>query len=287
MTFPSPKTREEKTNKHRDLGGRFGVSGFPTLKWFPKGSKEPEDYDGGRDTQDIIDFINKKAGAKGRVAKAASDVVILDSANFDTIVKDTNKNVFVEFYAPWCGHCKKLAPTWEKLANVFKNEKDVVIANIDADKYGDVGSRYGVSGFPTIKYFPKNNKDGVPYEQQRELFDLVKWLNEQTGAKRQVNGRLDDGAGRVGTLDELANTYLTSTTKDGVIKKAEGILSSLTGDDAKNGDVYVRYMKAIAKKGNSFVETERERLTKLLEGSITSSKLDEFTIKVNILAQFK
>jgi protein disulfide-isomerase A6 len=275
-------------DKHRDLGGRFGVSGFPTLKWFPKGAPTaPEDYEGGRDAQEIIEFINKKTGGKGRVAKASSDVVILDSTNFDAIVKDSGKHVLVEFYAPWCGHCKKLAPIWEKLATIFKNEKDVVIANIDADKYGDVGTKYGVNGFPTIKFFSKDNKDGQAYEQQRELADFVTFINTATGAKRTVSGRLDETAGRVSQLDEVASTFLSSTTKDGEAKKAEGVVKGLSGDEAKNGDVYVKYMKAISKKGNSFVETEKERLTKLLDSSITPSKADEFTIKKNILAQFK
>lgn len=47
---------------HRDLGSRFGVRGYPTLKWFPKGSTDPEDYSGGRSADDIISFVNQKAG---------------------------------------------------------------------------------------------------------------------------------------------------------------------------------------------------------------------------------
>ena len=62
--------------------------------------------------------------------------------------------------APWCGHCKSLAPTYEKVATAYKAEPDIVIAKMDADKYKTVPGRYGVSGFPTLKWFPKNNKDG-------------------------------------------------------------------------------------------------------------------------------
>jgi len=46
---------------HKDLGGRFDVHGFPTLKWFPKGSTTPESYEGGRSADDIITFVNNKA----------------------------------------------------------------------------------------------------------------------------------------------------------------------------------------------------------------------------------
>jgi len=275
-------------DKHRELGGRFGVSGFPTLKWFPKGSTTPEDYDGGRDTQEIIDFINRKAGTRGKVGKAASDVVVLDSTNFDKIVLDSNKDVLVEFYAPWCGHCKKLAPIWDKLASIYKNEDDVVIANIDADKHNDVGGRFGVSGFPTIKFFPKDNKAGVPYEGARELADFVKFVNEKTESKRSISGRLDDTAGRISHLDELVGSFLSSTTKEEIIKKAEGIIKSLGSEEAKHAETYLTYMKVIVKKGVGLVEKEVERLGKMIDGgSLTGNKIDEFTVKKNILSAFK
>ena len=69
----------------------------------------------------------------------------------------------VEFYAPWCGHCKHLIPVYEKLAAAYQNEKEVVIAKIDADNaaHKELASKYGVSGFPTLKWFPKGSKDKV------------------------------------------------------------------------------------------------------------------------------
>lgn len=50
-------------DSERELGGRFEVRGFPTIKWFPKGSTEPEDYSGGRSAEDFVDFINEHTGA--------------------------------------------------------------------------------------------------------------------------------------------------------------------------------------------------------------------------------
>ncbi len=47
---------------HRDLGTKFGVQGFPTLKWFPKGKTDPEEYEGGRDLNDFAQFIARKTG---------------------------------------------------------------------------------------------------------------------------------------------------------------------------------------------------------------------------------
>ncbi|AQK69405.1 Protein disulfide-isomerase like 2-1 [Zea mays] len=75
-----------------------------------------------------------KAGTNVKIAAIPSSVVVLTSETFDSIVLD-------EFYAPWCGHCKHLAPIYEKLASVFKQDDSVVIANLDADKHTDLAKK--------------------------------------------------------------------------------------------------------------------------------------------------
>jgi len=271
---------------HKDLGGRFDVHGFPTLKWFPKGSKTPENYEGGRSADDIIKFINEKAGTNAKVKKAATDVTDLDDANFDSIVLDSSKDVLVEFYAPWCGHCKHLAPVWDKLATAFKNEQNVVIAKIDADKYRDIGSRYGVSGFPTLKWFPKDNKDAVAYEGGREVNDLVSYVNLHSGTARSVDGKLDSNAGRVSALDDLAKQFVSGADFAGLLKKAEEAAKGLSAKDSFSGKVYLKVMSSIKEKGVGFVATEVTRIERLMQGSITGEKLDEFTKRTNILHAF-
>jgi len=144
---------------HKDLGGRFGVSGFPTLKWFPKGSTTPEDYTGGRDTEGLTTWINNKIGSSVRVMKPATAVKSLTQSTFDKVVMDKNKDVLVEFFAPWCGHCKALAPKYETVAKTFNDEPNVVVANVDCDAESDLCSRFGVQGFPTLKFFPRTDKE--------------------------------------------------------------------------------------------------------------------------------
>lgn len=125
------------------------------LKWFPAGSLEPETYSGGRTAADIVAFVNGKAGTNARVVGPKQWSVDLDESNFDRIVLDSTKDVLVEFYAPWCGHCKKLAPDYEKAAESLAGEDSVVVAKVDADKFRSLGERFGVTGFPTLKFFPK------------------------------------------------------------------------------------------------------------------------------------
>jgi len=270
---------------HKDLGGRFGVSGFPTLKFFKKGSTSPSDYNGGRSSNDITDFINKEAGTRGRIAKAPSAVTVLDPSNFDSIALDPTKDVLVEFYAPWCGHCKSLAPIWEKLANAFKNEPNVVIANVDADKHKDLGSKFGVSGFPTLVFLTKNAKSGEnKYNGPRELSNLVSHVNSETGSHRTEKGRLDDKVGRYESLDELAKKFLTSPSERDSIQQEADKESQSIGEHA---EWYGKFMKIIVKRGDEWVDTEKTRLSGLLDGdNLSADKVDEFTIRKNILSAF-
>nr|CAB3267136.1 protein disulfide-isomerase TMX3-like [Phallusia mammillata] len=63
-------------------------------------------------------------------------------------------NWLVMFYAPWCGHCKHLEPTWLEIGRQMAiDSPDVAIARLDATKYSSLTSQYGVRGFPTIKFF--------------------------------------------------------------------------------------------------------------------------------------
>jgi len=101
-------------------------------------------------------------------------VKVLVGKNFDAVAMDTTKDVLVEFYAPWCGHCKQLSPTWDKLGEKFKDSETVVIAKMDstANELEDVK----VQGFPTIKLFKKGDNKVIDYNGERTLDGFVKFI---------------------------------------------------------------------------------------------------------------
>lgn len=85
-------------------------------------------------------------------------VKVVVGKTFDEIVMDTQKDVLIEFYAPWCGHCKKLEPEYLALGKKYKSEKNLVIAKMDATANDVPNDNYKVEGFPTIYFAPSNNK---------------------------------------------------------------------------------------------------------------------------------
>ncbi|XP_071964006.1 protein disulfide-isomerase 2-like [Antedon mediterranea] len=106
-------------------------------------------------------------------------VKVLVGKNFADVAYDTTKNVLVEFYAPWCGHCKALAPIYDELAEKFESSDDIVIAKMDSttNELEDVQIR----SFPTLKYFLKETNEVVDYNGERTLEGLTKFI--ESGGK--------------------------------------------------------------------------------------------------------
>ncbi|KAK7463957.1 hypothetical protein BaRGS_00038039 [Batillaria attramentaria] len=100
--------------------------------------------------------------------------------NFQELVNDPDRDVLIEFYAPWCGHCKNLAPKYEELAEKMKDEPEITIAKMDATA-NDVPTPYEVRGFPTIYFAPKGSKSSPKkYESGREVDDFIKYLARES-----------------------------------------------------------------------------------------------------------
>lgn len=102
-------------------------------------------------------------------------VKVAVAKNFDEVVINNNKDTLVEFYAPWCGHCKKLTPIYEELAEKLQDE-EVAIVKMDATA-NDVPPEFNVRGFPTLFWLPKDAKNKpVPYNEGREVNDFIKFI---------------------------------------------------------------------------------------------------------------
>ncbi|CAE6500976.1 unnamed protein product [Rhizoctonia solani] len=113
-------------------------------------------------------------------------VLTLVGSQFDEVVFDDSKDILAEFYAPWCGHCKKLAPTWEQLGEQYASQKDkLTILKMDTTT-NDLPASAGfkIAGFPTIKFKPAGSKTFVDYEGDRSLESLTEFIH--TNAKNNL-----------------------------------------------------------------------------------------------------
>lgn len=147
-------------------------------------------------------------------------VAVVVGRNYQEVVIDNDKDVLLEFYAPWCGHCKALAPKYEELGSLYADEfKDkVVVAKIDATA-NDVPD--AITGFPTIKLYPAGNKDEpVEYNGSRTVEDLVAFIKEN--GKHKVDG-LAEGAEKPEQGDDVtASSSSTQAAKTPAASDKEG-----------------------------------------------------------------
>eukprot|EP00245_Coleochaete_scutata_P006375 TRINITY_DN20800_c0_g1_i1.p1 TRINITY_DN20800_c0_g1~~TRINITY_DN20800_c0_g1_i1.p1 ORF type:complete len:141 (-),score=31.69 TRINITY_DN20800_c0_g1_i1:317-739(-) len=104
------------------------------------------------------------------LSSVSAEPVKLTDKTFETEVND-GKVWFIKFFAPWCGHCKRLVPTWEDLSKEFTESADVVIASVDCTVETGTCSKAEVRSYPTLKIYHKG-EEVKKYAGARELSAL-------------------------------------------------------------------------------------------------------------------
>ena len=183
----------DKNTGFTDFFLGFKKTDFPAMR-LVHGMQDKYDPESGSFSEEKIKkYIGDRIGSKGvgwtTSEKVPEDwdktpVKVLVARNFNEIVT-TYKNVFVEFYAPWCGHCKKLAPIWEELGEMLKDREDIIIGKMDATVNQLDAVR--IPGYPSLLLFQGTDATNIPFKGDRSLEMILMFLEEH-GIKVEGNG---------------------------------------------------------------------------------------------------
>lgn len=164
----------------------------------------------------------------------ASSVVELTSDNWDRLVIESGKSSFVKFYAPWCGHCKKMKPDWEKLGEEA-DKFDVLIGDVDCTSSSGkpLCDKNDVKGFPTLKTFWKHVADD--YSGARGFEDLRQFVStlKPPCSPDNIDACSSDQTAEIQKLQKMEDEELENELKNvqekmtAAGKKHETLLSAL------------------------------------------------------------
>merc|ERR1712072_43823 len=207
------------------------------------------------------------------------------------VTPDNMKQVFngmkltmAEFYAPWCGHCKRLVPEYTKLAEMVAEDpmmsQFVQIAKADCDAHREIGEPFGVTGFPTLKILSR----GIGIEEAETAFNYDGPRDAETMfARLKDYVEKDNLVGRQDDLDVAAGAFMAETKDKETMLD---VVKELTTTHPE-GDVHYKVMEKIIKKGDGYPEKEKARIARIIQkGSITRTKFAEMVVKQNVLDAF-
>lgn len=171
--------------QHRPICVDFEVKGYPSLLWIVDGVRQHK-YTGARNVDELQQYVLGATRQQPATADAptvqpptAEGVLVLTGETFDAQLE--HGVTFVKFYAPWCGHCKRMAPTWSELADKFVDTATVKIAKVDCTDQAskELCGTQEVNGFPTL-YIYKDGQKLQEYNGNRSLEDLVEFVQRYT-----------------------------------------------------------------------------------------------------------
>ncbi|KAI9022717.1 thioredoxin-like protein [Phycomyces nitens] len=223
-----------------DLCKDNDIQFFPTIKLYKDGT-ELETFVLLRTWENLVGYIEEKTkddepSMAIAVIKPNPEGISVDlnEENIDIHLGDPERAWFVKFYAPWCSHCQRLAPTWVQMAKELKDQVDV--GEVNCNDHRELCTKYGVSGFPTLKMFSQGQVH--PYMEDRSLSSLVGFAKKLAGSSvakmslEQLNDQIEK--------EKVALVYLYQKETDAakglwakVSEQLAGSLPLYTTDDIK------------------------------------------------------
>jgi protein disulfide-isomerase A1 len=219
-------------------------------------------------------------GDEGEATYSAdSPVTILTSANFEEVI-NSKGSVLVEFFAPWCGHCKSLKPIYEEAAKSVNDAGiDAVVAALDATAEEDVASQFGIQGFPTLKLF-RNGKPAGEYDGSRTAEGIFEFLELQSlpaVTEIQTQDEIDALLAKVGEANKV---IVLGAFDDQNEAARNAFIESATKMREDAGYSHVRCVEVVNKKvaaANDLHATPVVRMMRGFDGEAKQLEFDFFS----------
>ncbi|KAF8719074.1 hypothetical protein AX14_011491 [Amanita brunnescens Koide BX004] len=235
---------------HGDLCDENGVTGYPDMKLFSSGAVL-ETFNGDRELSIIKDFLHKhaptpsppppstpssKTDAKTDIQlepepephfpilNPSGKVLSLDPTTFHSTL--AQGPMFVKFFAPWCGHCKRLAPTWAQVAKALQNGH-VTIAEVNCDDHSELCKKYNIEGYPTLSYIGKEGM--TEYKGGRKFDQLVSFVEKASAPSLRRLKSAEDLKTQVSERDVMYLLLFTTHPTQDVLNAFKDAASSLLG----------------------------------------------------------
>lgn len=221
-------------------------------------------------------------------ASTSSGSVELDELSFNKVINKFDA-ALVKFDVAFPYGDKHEA--FVALAKDAKDVDELLIAEVGVKDYGEkdneaLAKKYGAGkdNFPVVKLFLKGKSEPLPFNDAKGFTtdELRRFVRENTGLYLSLPGCVRD-------LDKLAIKFMKAKNDDRkkVLKETEDAQKKLNDKDAVSGKIYKTIMEKIIEKGDDFVNTEYERVKKILSGKVSEEKKKEIGIRINILQTFQ
>lgn len=267
-----------------DLCRANDIPVYPSMILFHSNKKAT--YQGIHKKDAILEWLATDPIAKVIVEDSLITELTSDSINDFITEGAPYRNAGVFFYSPVCPNCKKAWPEYYNVARAFaRDKKNITFGKMNCDMYYDVCLKFSVATYPMLLIF-KNDVNKVSKFNNRNAKDIVELIDKEMGLFRNVDGSLNEKAGRYWKLDNFAKEFITfKNSRDNIRKMCKDV-------EWEHLNIYVKYMEKIDKfetfqEADAYPKKEVERLNKIISsGKVSDEKLDKLIISRNIISSF-